>query len=142
MVLFLSESKAPNLYCFSSWAAITIELISAMTIFRGVKTRGGRYSGARAAVFFLWIILIFSQLALHFAVHEEDSSTDQSFRSPPRKARFFDTASFHAPSSSAQLAGNEGDPDTVYAHDKRIVNTGQCSFSNGQENEKRKTGEG
>ncbi|XWS63935.1 hypothetical protein CRYUN_Cryun06bG0144000 [Craigia yunnanensis] len=101
-----------------------------MTIFRGVKTRGGRYSGARAAVFFLWIILIFSQLSLHFAVHEEVSSTGQSFRSPPRKARFFDTASFHAPSSSAQFAGNEGDPDTVYGDDKRIVHTGPNPLHN------------
>ena len=130
MVLSLSEYKAPKQYCFSSWGATTIELISAMTIFRGVKTRGGRYSGARAAVFFLWIILIFSQLALHFAVHEEGSSTDQSFRSPPRKARFFDTASLHAPSSSAQFAGHEGDPDTVYGNDKRIVHTGPNPLHN------------
>ncbi|XWS34490.1 hypothetical protein CRYUN_Cryun21dG0042700 [Craigia yunnanensis] len=66
---------------------------------------------------------------LHFAVHEEASS-DQSFRSPPRKARFFDTASFHAPSISAQFAGNEGDPDTVYGDDKRIVHTGPNPLHN------------
>ncbi|XVF02856.1 hypothetical protein REPUB_Repub04eG0210600 [Reevesia pubescens] len=104
-----------------------------MTIFRGLKTRRGRYSsGARAALFFLWIILIFSQLILHFALHEEASSTDhQSFRSPPRKVRFFDnTASFHAPSSSSQFAENEGDPDTIYGDDKRIVHTGPNPLHN------------
>ena len=100
-----------------------------MTFFRGVKTKGGRYSGARAAVFFLWIILIFSQLGLHFSVHEEASS-DQFFRSPQWKARFFDTASLHAPSSSAQFAGHEGDPDTVYGNDKRIVHTGPNPLHN------------
>ncbi|EOY00992.1 Clavata3/esr-related 16, putative [Theobroma cacao] len=98
-----------------------------MTIFTGVKTRGGRSrcSVARAALFFLWIIFIFSQFGLHFAVHEE--AGHQYFRSPPRKARFFDTASFHAPSSSV---GNEGDPDTLYGDDKRIVHTGPNPLHN------------
>ncbi|XVE85425.1 hypothetical protein DITRI_Ditri17bG0090100 [Diplodiscus trichospermus] len=101
-----------------------------MTIFRGVKTRGSRYGGgARAAVFFFWIILIFSQLRLHFALHEE-ASNDQSFRSPPRNARFFDTSFFHAPSSSAQFDGNEGDPHAVYGDDKRIVHTGPNPLHN------------
>ncbi|XVE92016.1 hypothetical protein REPUB_Repub01dG0060900 [Reevesia pubescens] len=116
-------------------------------------TRGARYSsGAGAAVFFLWIILIFSQLGLYFSAHEEAStSSTKSVRSPPRKARFFDTsASFHAPSSSAQFAGNEGDPDTVYGDDKRIVHTVNeralalafsvmfsVALANGKENEKK-----
>ncbi|XVF43618.1 hypothetical protein PTKIN_Ptkin02bG0054700 [Pterospermum kingtungense] len=68
---------------------------------------------------------------LYFAVGEEGTTTDQSFRSLPRKARFFDTAnSFQAPSSSVQVAGNEGDPDTVYGDDKRIVHTGPNPLHN------------
>ncbi|KAK8582984.1 hypothetical protein V6N13_069750 [Hibiscus sabdariffa] len=71
-----------------------------------------------SAVFFLWVILFFSQLGLHFGVHEETRSS---------KARVdFDgaaTASFHAPpSSSPQFAGNEDD--------KRIVHTGPNPLHN------------
>ncbi|KAK8567555.1 hypothetical protein V6N13_105515 [Hibiscus sabdariffa] len=91
-----------------------------MRVFRGVKTRGCRYSnGGRAAVFFFWFIFIFSQLGLHFAVHAQQ----QPFTSPPRKARFnFDSSAyFHGPPSS-QLAGNEDD--------KRIVHTGPNPLHN------------
>lgn len=96
------------------------------TIFRDVKTRGG----ARAAVLLLWIMLIFSQLGLHFCAHEDFRPAD------PRKARFFDAASnsFHAPSSSAEFGGGNGsdDPDTstVYGDDKRIVHTGPNPLHN------------
>ncbi|GMI87641.1 CLAVATA3/ESR-RELATED 16 [Hibiscus trionum] len=86
--------------------------------------RGCRYSngGCRAALFFFWIILILSQLGLHSAVHENQ----QSFMSPPRKARFNSdsNAHFHGPpsSSSPQFTGNEDD--------KRIVHTGPNPLHN------------
>ncbi|PPR93007.1 hypothetical protein GOBAR_AA27664 [Gossypium barbadense] len=87
---------------------------------RGVNTRPGRYSGgAKVAVFLLWILLFFSQLGLHFAVHKQGSRHSFQFvRSPPPRKVWFSGAanSFHAPSSSPHLAGNEGD-------EKRIVHT-------------------
>ncbi|GMJ09656.1 CLAVATA3/ESR-RELATED 16 [Hibiscus trionum] len=82
----------------------------------------------RVAVLLLWIVLVLSQLGLHFAVHEESSSSRQhshrSFRSaPPRKVWVFGAAnSFQAPSSSPKLSGNEDE--------KRIVHTGPNPLHN------------
>nr|KJB50370.1 hypothetical protein B456_008G167000 [Gossypium raimondii] len=94
---------------------------------RGVNTRPGRYSGgAKVAVFFLWIMLFFSQLGLHFAVHKQGSRHSFQFiRSPPPRKVWFSGAanSFHAPSSSPHLPGNEGD-------EKRIVHTGPNPLHN------------
>ncbi|KAK8636778.1 hypothetical protein V6N13_124516 [Hibiscus sabdariffa] len=81
---------------------------------------------SRVAVVLLWIILVFSQLGLHFAVHGESSSRHghPSFRSaPPRKVWVFDTASsFPAPSTSPKFSGNEDE--------KRVVHTGPNPLHN------------
>ncbi|KAE8730094.1 Detected protein of unknown function [Hibiscus syriacus] len=96
-----------------------------MTILTGGT---GRFSGVRAAVFFMYIILICSQFSSHCAVHNDETSTTSH---PPRKVQFLDTASFHAPSSLSQFSGNEDDPaDTVNEDDKRVVHTGPNPLHN------------
>ncbi|KAG6764275.1 hypothetical protein POTOM_031738 [Populus tomentosa] len=84
--------------------------------------RGRRYSGAKAAIIFLfWILLILAQLGLLIAFGHEE--TGKLVKSLPRKARFFETR-FHAPPSQDQpLDIGKGDPDTVYEDDKRIIHT-------------------
>ncbi|KAK8497282.1 hypothetical protein V6N13_029676 [Hibiscus sabdariffa] len=81
---------------------------------------------SRVAVLLLWIILLFSQLGLHSAVHGESTSrhSHRSFRSaPPRKVWIFDAAnSFQAPSTSPKFSGNEDE--------KRIVHTGPNPLHN------------
>ncbi|KAK4842768.1 hypothetical protein QYF36_027384 [Acer negundo] len=82
--------------------------------------------GGRAAIsMFIWVILIFSQLSLVFALLHHD----QSIKSPPRKARFFHSTddndeSFHAPPNM------EKDPDSLYEDDKRIIHTGPNPLHN------------
>lgn len=96
----------------------------------GVKARGRRQAGARAALLLVWFLLIFAQLGLFFAVHEE---TGRLFKSQlPRKARFLETNLFHAPSSSspAQVVDIEDNPTTVYGDDKRIIHTGPNPLHN------------
>ncbi|KAE8022866.1 hypothetical protein FH972_008627 [Carpinus fangiana] len=91
-------------------------------------------SGASAAIFLLWVFLISTQIALYCAAAHED--TGRFIRSPPRKERFSETTPlFHAPSSSApaqQLLGGakNGDPDTLYGDDKRLIHTGPNPLHN------------
>lgn len=91
--------------------------------------RGRRYSGAKAAIIFLfWILLILAQLGLLIAFGHEE--TGKLVKSLPRKARFFETW-FHAPPSQDQpLDIGKGDPDTVYEDDKRIIHTGPNPLHN------------
>ncbi|KAL9364588.1 hypothetical protein Peur_042461 [Populus x canadensis] len=90
--------------------------------------RGRRYSGAKAAIIFLfWILFILAQLGLLIAFGHEE--TGKLVKSLPRKARFFETR-FHAPPSQDQpLDIDKGDPETVYEDDKRIIHTDLLSSS-------------
>lgn len=94
----------------------------------GVESRGGRRNAA-AIFFFLWVLLIFAQLGLFYAVHEEPGKLVKSL---PRKVRFLETQSFHAPQSSQvqSSVGVEGDPQSVYGDDKRIIHTGPNPLHN------------
>ncbi|KAG5236802.1 CLAVATA3/ESR (CLE)-related protein [Salix suchowensis] len=92
--------------------------------------RDRRYAGARAAIIFLfWILFILAQLGFFLAVHEE---TDKLVKSLPRKARFFETESFHASPNMDQPVNNidGGDSDSLYEDDKRIVYTGPNPLHN------------
>ncbi|KAH8500624.1 hypothetical protein H0E87_015815 [Populus deltoides] len=91
--------------------------------------RGRRYSGAKAAIIFLfWILFILAQLGLLIAFGHEE--TGKLVKSLPRKARFFETR-FHAPPSQDQpLDIDKGDPETVYEDDKRIIHTGPNPLHN------------
>ncbi|OAY25247.1 hypothetical protein MANES_17G078600v8 [Manihot esculenta] len=86
-------------------------------------------AGGRAAiVFLLWVLLILAQLGLFYAVHEE---TGKLVKSLPRKVRLLETQSFDAPPSKVQSSMDiEGDPDTVYGDDKRIIHTGPNPLHN------------
>lgn len=86
-----------------------------MTVHRG----GARTKKSRYAVFFIWVILIFSQFSLFLA--ERSLST-------PRKARFFGTASVHGLASSPDKL--DEDPDMPYGEDKRLVHTGPNPLHN------------
>ncbi|GMI99798.1 CLAVATA3/ESR-RELATED 16 [Hibiscus trionum] len=83
---------------------------------------------SRAALFLLWIILLFSHLGFCFAVAEESSHSHRRvhrsvWSAPPRKVWVFGTAnSPQAPSSSPVFSGNEDD--------KRIVHTGPNPLHN------------
>ncbi|KAF9677431.1 hypothetical protein SADUNF_Sadunf08G0107000 [Salix dunnii] len=91
--------------------------------------RGRRYSGAKAAIIFLfWILLILAQLGLFIAFGHEE--TGEQVKSQPRKARFFETQ-FHASPSQDQPSDiDKGDPGTVYEDDKRIIHTGPNPLHN------------
>ncbi|KAJ6431709.1 hypothetical protein OIU84_019064 [Salix udensis] len=91
--------------------------------------RDRRYAGARAAIIFLfWILFILAQSGFFLAVHEE---TDKLVKSLPRKARFFETESFHAsPNIDQPVNIDGGDSDSVYEEDKRIVYTGPNPLHN------------
>lgn len=92
------------------------------------RTRRRRHPGARTAVFFLWVILIFAQLDLFFAFHDQ---TGRPISSTARKARFFNGATrFHVVSSPAQFAGTVGDSNTLYGEDKRLIHTGPNPLHN------------
>ncbi|KAF2305511.1 hypothetical protein GH714_006074 [Hevea brasiliensis] len=113
-------------------AAQDITVLVTMKVHKGGTERtGGRRNatGGRAAiVFFLWVLLILGQLGLFYAVHEE---TGKLVKSLPRKVRFLETQSFHASPSQVQSSVDiEGDSDTVYADDKRIIHTGPNPLHN------------
>uniref|UniRef100_A0A5B7AUJ8 Putative Clavata3/esr-related 16 n=1 Tax=Davidia involucrata TaxID=16924 RepID=A0A5B7AUJ8_DAVIN len=96
---------------------------------QGVRTRRRiRNVRAKIAVFFFWVILIFTQLCLSSAEHND---IGRSSRSPARNARFFNTASSHAASSPPQFDGSgDNDSDTLYGEDKRLVHTGPNPLHN------------
>lgn len=92
------------------------------------ETAGRKQAKARAAiVFLLWVLLILAQLGFFFAVLGEKGKLVKSL---PKKARFFDTQSFHAPPSQAQPVDIEGDSGMVYEYDKRIIHTGPNPLHN------------
>ncbi|KAK7828321.1 CLAVATA3/ESR (CLE)-related protein 16 [Quercus suber] len=89
-----------------------------------------------SAILLLWVILIFTQISFCLAAHEESG---KFIRSPPRKDRFSQTPLFHAPSTSssssttpgqAGAATINGDSDTVYGDEKRIIHTGPNPLHN------------
>lgn len=107
------------------------------------RARGTRHARApttpttttSSAILLLWVILIFTQISFCLAAHEE---VGKFIRSPPRKDRFSQTPLFHAPSTSsisttpgqAGAATINGDSDTVYGDEKRIIHTGPNPLHN------------
>ncbi|XP_059446625.1 CLAVATA3/ESR (CLE)-related protein 17 [Corylus avellana] len=99
-----------------------------------------RSGATAAAIFLLWVFLISTQIALYCAAAAHEDTGGRFIRSPPaRKERFSETTApplFHAPSSSTapaqQLLGGakNGDPDTLYGDDKRIIHTGPNPLHN------------
>ncbi|KAG2701472.1 hypothetical protein I3843_06G042900 [Carya illinoinensis] len=93
------------------------------------SARVPRQAGATTAIFLLWVVLIFTQISWHFAAHDV---SERFFRSPvPRKEHFSETPLFHAPSSTpVQVSATNGEPDTLYEDDKRIIHTGPNPLHN------------
>ncbi|PRQ40940.1 hypothetical protein RchiOBHm_Chr4g0441591 [Rosa chinensis] len=98
-------------------------------------------SATEGLILLLWVVLILAQTTTSvFVGHnsisgQESATTGRLISSPPRKARFHDKVSFHAPSSTpsreffARIHG--GDPaDKLYGEDKRIVHTGPNPLHN------------
>ena len=96
----------------------------------GVEAASGRrYSGAKAAIIFLfWILLIITQLGLFIAFGHEE--TGELVKSLPRKARFFETQFHASPSQDQPSSIDKGDPGAVYEDDKRIIHTGPNPLHN------------
>lgn len=93
-------------------------------------------STTSSAILLLWVILIFTQISFCLAAQEESG---KFIRSPPRKDRFSQSPLFHAPSTSsssstipgqAGAATINGDSDTVYGDEKRIIHTGPNPLHN------------
>ncbi|KAJ4709723.1 CLAVATA3/ESR (CLE)-related protein 16 [Melia azedarach] len=98
----------------------------------GITRWRRRFVLAKAAIFFFWVILLFSQLGLVFAHHEETGGYN-SFSA--RRTRFFnaDQSTFHAPPSSSQLVDTEAETpgsNSIYEDDKRIIHTGPNPLHN------------
>ncbi|KAL4612583.1 hypothetical protein ACB092_08G210300 [Castanea dentata] len=107
------------------------------------RARGTRHARApttptattSSAILLLWVILIFTQISFCLAADEE---VGKFIRSPPSKDRFSQTPLFHAPSTSssstspgqAGAATINGDSDTVYGDEKRIIHTGPNPLHN------------
>ncbi|GMY18616.1 CLAVATA3/ESR (CLE)-related protein 16-like [Fagus crenata] len=98
----------------------------------GSRARGNTTTTtSSSAIFLLWVILIFTQISLCFAADHEE--TGWFIRSPPRRERFSETPLFHAPSSSispGQAVATNGDSDTIYGDDKRVIHTGPNPLHN------------
>ena len=96
-------------------------------------------STTSSTILLLWVILIFTQISFCLAAHEESG---KFIRSPPRKDRFSQTPLFHAPSTSSSSSSSSttpgqagaatinGDSDTVYGDEKRIIHTGPNPLHN------------
>ncbi|XP_030973222.1 CLAVATA3/ESR (CLE)-related protein 16 [Quercus lobata] len=107
------------------------------------RARGTRHVRAptpttSSTILLLWVILIFTQISFCLAAHEESGKFN---RSPPRKDRFSQTPLFHAPSTSSSSSSSttpgqagaatiNGDSDTVYGDEKRIIHTGPNPLHN------------
>ncbi|TKY59016.1 CLAVATA3/ESR (CLE)-related protein 17 [Spatholobus suberectus] len=103
------------------------------------RTRERRLSWARVAIFFLWVILVFSLISLFFFMENESKTSTRPLPPRPRllKRRSFSRALFHTPSSTTQktkvVSANNGDPHhttTLYGDDKRIIHTGPNPLHN------------
>ncbi|KAI4313771.1 hypothetical protein L6164_026726 [Bauhinia variegata] len=106
----------------------------------GFRERERRVFGARAAIFFLWVILVSAIISLVLSIHNESTSSNSNSSSrsysirPQRRER----ALFHAPSSPlstthAQVLARNGaksDADTLYGDNKRIIHTGPNPLHN------------
>ncbi|KAI4357635.1 hypothetical protein L6164_001572 [Bauhinia variegata] len=103
-----------------------------------------RVFGARAAVFFLWVILVFALTILVLSIQNERSSgsSGYSIRLQRRERVLISRALFHAPSSSSALSASYADQvvgtngenadaaDTLYGDDKRTIHTGPNPLHN------------
>ena len=101
------------------------------------ESRGAqRLSGARAVIFFLWVILIFTHLSFCVAKLEEadaNADADRLSRFLPRKARFLETTTTMAtttvPFHASSLSPSES-ADLINEDEKRIVHTGPNPLHN------------
>jgi len=119
------------------------------------RTRERRLSWARLAIFFLWVILVFSLISLFFSMDKESKTTRTTSTTTTRtrtrtshllKRRSFTRTLFHTPSRSATTSTGtssssythqkpkvvELDPHhtTLYGDDKRIIHTGPNPLHN------------
>ncbi|KAK7368247.1 hypothetical protein VNO80_10271 [Phaseolus coccineus] len=113
------------------------------------RTRERRLSWARLAIFFLWVILVFSLISLFFSMDKESKTTRTTSTTTSRtrtrtnhllKGRSLTRTLFHSPSSSSSSSSYpqqktkvvERDPHhtTLYGDDKRIIHTGPNPLHN------------
>ncbi|KAG4906319.1 hypothetical protein AAZX31_20G016400 [Glycine max] len=106
------------------------------------RTRERRLSWARVAIFFLWVILVFSLISLFFSINNE-SKTRTSHSIPPKR-RSFSRALFQRSTTTTSttqktklvVSSKNGDADhdphttTLYGDEKRIIHTGPNPLHN------------
>ncbi|KAL5163135.1 hypothetical protein HKD37_07G020089 [Glycine soja] len=110
------------------------------------RTRERRLSWARVAIFFLWVILVFSLISLFFSINNERRTRTRTSHSIPPKRRSFSRALFHTPSRRTTTTttkktklvvssknGDDRDPHhttNLYGDEKRIIHTGPNPLHN------------
>ena len=113
------------------------------------RTKERRLCGAKATIFFLWVILVFALISLFLSIHNESSSSSNSSSGsrrssqlirpptppPRRERRSFSRSLFHAPSrtiaaTQPKFVATNSDPDTFYEDDKRVIHTGPNPLHN------------
>nr|BAV14870.1 CLAVATA3/ESR-related 42 [Lotus japonicus] len=89
-----------------------------------------RLSLARAAIFSLWVMLVFALISLLFSInnHDQIQTTHSTPRRVLNKKHSFSTTLFHPPSSSS--AQNIAENTALYGDDKRIIHTGPNPLHN------------
>lgn len=145
-----------QLFCALSWwpcgcSEVCVSDTSTATAMIGFRererTRERRLSWARVAIFFLWVILVFSLISLFFSMDNQSSTTKtittttttHSIRPfPPLPKRHSLTrALFHTPSTTTTTTTTSTtqktklDPHhTTYGDDKRLIHTGPNPLHN------------
>ncbi|KAG5010840.1 hypothetical protein JHK87_019355 [Glycine soja] len=110
------------------------------------RTRERRLSWARVAIFFLWVILVFSLISLFFSINNERRTRTRTSHSIPPKRRSFSRTLFHTPSRRTTTTttkktklvvssknGDDRDPHhttNLYGDEKRIIHTGPNPLHN------------
>lgn len=141
---FLCTFMVPLLWVF--WKLLCVSDTSTATAMIGFRererTRERRLSWARVAIFFLWVILVFSLISLFFSINNE-SKTRTSHSIPPKR-RSFSRALFQRSTTTTSttqktklvVSSKNGDADhdphttTLYGDEKRIIHTGPNPLHN------------
>ncbi|CAL0313588.1 unnamed protein product [Lupinus luteus] len=108
-----------------------------------------RLSWVKAAILFLWVILVFALISLFLSIHNETTSSKSrrnlTIKPPPprpfsHREHSFRKTLFHASSSSSSsitttqervMSTDIGDQnDTLYGDEKRLIHTGPNPLHN------------
>nr|XP_007157755.1 hypothetical protein PHAVU_002G095900g [Phaseolus vulgaris]ESW29749.1 hypothetical protein PHAVU_002G095900g [Phaseolus vulgaris] len=96
------------------------------------RTRERRLSWARLAIFFLWVILVFSLISLFFSMDKDclrRSLTRTLFHTPSSSTSISSSSSSY-PQQKTKVVERDPHHTTLYGDDKRIIHTGPNPLHN------------